>query len=387
MKINTFQYKDSDDEWEIEPITFNNLTLLVGASGVGKTRILRAIRGIKRISKGDALNGVEWRITFSIGNAEYMWEGKFEHNEKSPIIEIASEGKEKGENKPNVEFEKITVLVKNKKKVTLIERKGTALTFKGLKSTIPIKADQSVISLIPDPEIKKIEDGFKRIFYSDYSDSFKGQGRIRMIDKQVLTKYKTIDDIRNSEEDILVKLYLVFHKNKKIFNNIKNDFINVFPQIEDIKIAPWEKLKSQPVPIELKAMPFLQVKETGINKWIPSVEISAGMFRSLIHIIELYLSADGTIILIDEFENSLGVNCIDELTSEIKAASEKIQFIITSHHPYIINNISYNNWKIVMRKGSKISTQNASDFNFNKSKHEAFVQLLNLKEYKTGTRK
>jgi hypothetical protein len=32
---------------------------------------------------------------------------------------------------------------------------------------------------------------------------------------------------------------------------------------------------------------------------------------------ELYLCADGTLILIDEFENSLGINCIEEVTRSI----------------------------------------------------------------------
>ena len=87
---------------------------------------------------------------------------------------------------------------------------------------------------------------------------------------------------------------------------------------------------------------------------------------------------------LDEFENSLGVNCIDELTTEIKGASHRLQFILTSHHPYIINKINYQNWKIVTRKGTKIFAQDAQEFNIGKSKHEAFVQLLNLPSFKTG---
>ena len=61
-----------------------------------------------------------------------------------------------------------------------------------------------------------------------------------------------------------------------------------------------------------------------------------------------------------------------------------LQFIITSHHPYIINNINLNNWKIITRKAGVIKNHNASQLNIGKSKHEAFTQLINLDEYSDG---
>ncbi|MDV2999866.1 MAG: hypothetical protein N5P05_001472 [Chroococcopsis gigantea SAG 12.99] len=50
------------------------------------------------------------------------------------------------------------------------------------------------------------------------------------------------------------------------------------------------------------------------------------------YISQLYLAPDNSIILIDEFENSLGVNCLDSVT-ELVLNNNKLQFIITSHHP------------------------------------------------------
>ena len=84
-----------------------------------------------------------------------------------------------------------------------------------------------------------------------------------------------------------------------------------------------------------------QIKEIGVPEWIGPECISSGMFKSLVHISELYLSTDGTLFLIDEFENSLGINCIDELTTDILQSGRKLQFILTSHHPYIINCYSF----------------------------------------------
>jgi len=109
------------------------------------------------------------------------------------------------------------------------------------------------------------------------------------------------------------------------------------------------------------------------------------MFRSLIHIGELYLSPEGTVFLIDEFENSLGINCIDELTADILQSKRQLQFILTSHHPYIINSINFSNWKLVTRNASVVKTHDITKFNFGKSKHDAFMQLLQLDEYQTGS--
>ena len=104
------------------------------------------------------------------------------------------------------------------------------------------------------------------------------------------------------------------------------------------------------------------------------------MLRTLIHIAELYLSSNGSVILIDEFENSLGVNCIDILTDDLIHENKSIQFIATSHHPYIINNIPYEYWKIVSRKGGKISVRNAAAHKLGKSKQAAFLQLTKILE-------
>lgn len=141
------------------------------------------------------------------------------------------------------------------------------------------------------------------------------------------------------------------------------------------------------MPSIFKDYPFIQIKEKGVGKWVQQSRISSGMFRSLIHIGELYLSPEGTVFLIDEFENSLGINCIDELTADILQSKRQLQFILTSHHPYIINSINFNNWKLVTRNASVVKTHDLNKFNLGKSKHDAFMQLLQLEEYQTGSEK
>ncbi|MGR3218249.1 MAG: hypothetical protein ACUZ8H_00340, partial [Candidatus Anammoxibacter sp.] len=80
MNIKSLVYKDDSVGWELELIAFNNHTLLVGATGVGKTRILLSILNVKRIARGISKNGITWDIEFStIKGLDYKWSGVFEN--------------------------------------------------------------------------------------------------------------------------------------------------------------------------------------------------------------------------------------------------------------------------------------------------------------------
>ena len=166
---------------------------------------------------------------------------------------------------------------------------------------------------------------------------------------------------------IIVKLAFTWFSNKKVFAEIIYEFKNIFPQVEDVRFALLEKYD----------LYELEIKERGTD-WISQGEISSGMFKTLMHISGMRLLAEGSVILIDEFENSLGVNCIDAAAGDLVHPERNLQYIITSHHPYIINNIDMRYWKVVMREGAKVSTKNAVQLKLGKSKHEAFKQLLNL---------
>ena len=164
---------------------------------------------------------------------------------------------------------------------------------------------------------------------------------------------------------------------------LQQRYIDIFPQVKDIKVEPLD-YEEEGIPFFFKEYPFIQIKESGVDRWIKLENISSGMFRSLIHITEIYLCSEGSVFLIDEFENSLGINCINEITSDILSSKRQIQFILTSHHPYIINNIDFSNWKLVTRTKGIVKTHKPEEYNIGKSKHDAFMQLIQLDEYQTG---
>lgn len=210
----------------------------------------------------------------------------------------------------------------------------------------------------------------------DHSDEPSGYSHVPRFEK-LCEELDSLEKIRNSKFSTKIKLGLVHKNHRPTFDRIMERFRDVFPQVTDVEIHP---LKST-LPME-----FLQIrmKERGVGKWIPEHKISSGMSRTLMHLSRMSLWPDGMLVLIDEFENSLGVNCIDFITNDLVDESSRLQFVITSHHPYIINNIDTRHWKIVIRNGSVVTTRNASEFGLEESSHQSFIKLMNLPTYQEG---
>jgi len=371
MRIKKVAFWDNELEWRFEPIYFSNLALLVGISGVGKTQILKGILGLREIANGASLNGLAWDITFStVKNVEYRWQGEFETKKNFSMIS----------NEIEEEINKFRIVREHlfKEENVIIERTRNDIIFKGNK-TPKLSPFQSVVEILNQEEdISPVQQGFNKIIYSDNSRSSNGIYAIPIRVLSIIKDNIALEDIQASNMPILLKLALIARHYSEIFNKIKSKFIETFHQVEDVKIEAIENNENPSFP----NFP-IQIKETGINDWIFQNNISSGMLKTLILISEMYLSPEGTVILIDEFENSLGVNCIDVVT-DLLWENRNIQFILTSHHPYIINNISMEYWKIVTRKGGVVTVTDAKDLNLGKSRHQAFTQLINLEEYNEG---
>ncbi len=108
MKIIKFQFKNKSLDWDLEELSLNKLTLLVGASGVGKTQILRSLMGLKQITSGESLNGICWNIEFeTLDKQNYIWQGEFE-NADVPMFNIKLNVEEENKkNKSKIVFEKL----------------------------------------------------------------------------------------------------------------------------------------------------------------------------------------------------------------------------------------------------------------------------------------
>ncbi|MGM3307277.1 AAA family ATPase [Anabaena sp. WFMT] len=374
MKIISLRLKNNFLGWDFDEVDFSsNLTLLVGVSGAGKTQILRAILDLKSIVNGEAINGLEWKIKFStVNGTDFIWEGSFDTIEAD---EISFDDKNEKE-KSSLLYEKLT-----SENDILIERTQKEIKFSN-QPMPKLSSHQSMIYILKeDKVIEKVFKALNKIEYRDNTITEENIPKLTIFDLQTLkNKYNTSKNIINSNENLRTKLYLIYENELDIFYKIQSRFIDVFQQIECIKIEPFEEDFFKSFAEFVRVPLILSIKEKYVPKWIREDRISSGMLKTLIHISEIYLSNPDSVILIDEFENSLGINCIDILTDDLIHQNKTLQFIATSHHPYIINNIPYEYWKIVTRKGGHISIRNASDYHLGKSKQEAFLQLTKILE-------
>lgn len=378
MRIHSLTFCDKNTQWSIKEVSFQQLTLLVGASGVGKTKILKSILTLIEITQGKPVDGITWRIEFTTTDEnKYVWEGAYEAIGHEVII--------LGEGDPKIKDPEIISEKLYLNNQLIIERDTKEIKFQGIP-TIKLSPTESIISLLKEEKlIQPIFQDFFRILDSDQTNTRITKdkyiprffGDVGTLPKKLIELHPDLETIRASGKSAKTKLFMAMHSAKAIFQQIKRRFIEIFPFVEDVTFARLEM--NDLYIIELR------IKEKNVTHWIEEKHISSGMYRTLLQLSELYLCAEGTVILIDEFENSLGVNCLDELTNDVMASRKTLQFILTSHHPYIINQIPHENWKLVTRKGCEVRVQPIDELvDFSKSKHKAFNQLIQLDEYQTG---
>ncbi len=305
MQIKKLEYYDDEYKWKLAEVDFlPNLNLLVGVSGVGKTRILRSIYSLKSIANGASLNGVKWNVCFiADNNLEYAWSGEFETKESTISID---EGPEENEQVKLISEK----LVCNNENI-IIERKDSEIIFNG-NTTPKLSPFESVIELLKqEDQITPVKKSLDKIILTE-SDNIDRVWRLQL---SVFKKYEnsSLSALKESGLPLQIKLAILYRTLSEEFNKIKEAFVAVFPNVLDVKI---ETIKDENFPIALskllKDATTVSIREKGVSDWIEN--ISSGMMKTLMYISDLYLAPENCIILIDEFENSLGINCLDSIT-------------------------------------------------------------------------
>ena len=392
MKLLRLSYQDLSSGLSIDSCEFFlDLNLLVGISGAGKTSILKAISNLKRITNGASINGVKWDVELLTNDhVRYHWLGEFEVRKARSLIKIEEDEFNNNDGENRVSIIRETLL---KDQEVLIARNQEVIEFKHSK-TPKLPSYLSCIELFNQEEdVFPVRQEFNKMIFNPLKFNISYSAVDKILENDEYAKYNSLSELQSSQLPISDKLLITYKKYPDTFEIIKRKFLDIFPQVEDLKIEFLEPFKLGDIgmlvsltPIFLlEDLPRIQIKEKNSHVWIVEPNISSGMIKSLMFLATIKLSPDGSVILIDEFENSLGVNCLDTLTEDLLVNYRDLQFIITSHHPYIINNISPAYWKIVTRKGGVIQVHNAADFHISKTRQKAFIDLINvLEEFPQG---
>jgi predicted ATPase len=372
MKIQSFKFSNNKQNWHIEEVNFESLNLLVGGSGVGKTRILKALDLICDVAKGRNrnLDDLEWSINFSHLGQNYRWELQSSSLKDEEIILNVNESEQ-----TEIVYEKL-VQYDDDSELEILVRNDSDSKFNSEK--LPkLKRTESAITLLSEEDlIIPVGKAFERLIFN-----FETRQQLRIglgSDPSKIPVYIENDEIQNFKEYFanfppVVKAFYLQKFFPDVFNEIKEYYIDIFSEVNDVRVSS-ERDKDGDF------MLFFEIQENGLEDWIPQQRISSGMFRTLIFLVEVTAAPEESVILIDEFENSLGINCMAELTDFILDKSPDVQFILTSHHPYIINNIPWKTWQIVSKYGNEVRVRKASDIPAldTASSLDKFTQLINL---------
>lgn len=367
MKLQWIEFENIASGLKIERVNFNqDVTLLVGLSGVGKTQILNAVEYSLGLANDKDMILHPYRVGMGILIGEDCYEWHYEINKISEDELIIDE-----ERKYEFSYEK---LVRNGE--IILERRKEQVSILGYGKVPQPKRDESLIlQYSEDDNFEVLISGIRKLYSVEIELAVRGGIRSESFSR---LKSKVDDMIRNdrnvefkafSHLPVAMKLYIAKRYYKKLYIKIFEAVKELFIEIEDIDV----------VEDSIREMYLVSIKVYG--KKLLQHDISNGMLKTIYYIVELFTMSEDSLVLIDEFENGLGVNCIDVLSELMLSQRNDLQFIITSHHPKIINAIDECKWRIIDRDGCVVKNNGSQAYGIGNSQHDAYFNLINRWEF------
>jgi len=375
MRIISYEFQE-ESSFEITKTTFGKINLLVGDTGTGKSKFINTLfnLGVNLVSrKNDPLKGI-WETVLLIDGNQYELKIIIDQDPLSSSSLFS--------------YERLSRYSDEDKKDPIFERNNEKLIFLG-ESMPRMDRSQSVIKMLKDEDsIKPIYSGFSNIMVRRFSeDDLASSCRLQPIPQSLLFGDKqnfSLEKLYHSDFGLNLKLYLLSKHHPSLYLKIREDFKTIFPFITDSAVLDINDLHKK-IAIPGK-VPVFCIKEKDTTKWIELQDLSSGMKKTLLLLTDMFIAPEGSIFLLDEYENSLGINAINFFPDLIYSTDKDIQLFITSHHPYIINNFPMKDWYIFHRRANKINLKHGQDLieKYGKSKQEAFVQLINDPYFRNG---
>ena len=360
MKIEWIEFENLSSGLKIKRVDFfEDITLLVGLSGSGKTQILRAVKyiislGVNKLTK---LESCKASIGVLCNGHHYTWHVHIDKGTDDFTFE------------ETCRFYKEELYCDTK---LLLKRDNDDIFIEGYDRVPTPKTDESlVLQYSAEPLIRGFILGIRAIRPVEVDIAVYGaidsqqflELREQVYNRINISKTPTIAQFQALP--VIFKLHLAKSSFPDVYAKIFADVKDLFLEIEDLDVVEYIPANSYVIAMKV------------YGKWLYQHDISNGMLKSIHYIVELYTTAPNSLVLIDEFENGLGVNCIDVLSDTLLNTRDDLQFIITSHHPSIINNIDSAQWRIIERDALEVSNFSDEDYGINHSMHDPFFNLIN----------
>jgi len=365
MKILDYEYTSAG--WKIHKTDFQNVNLIVGDSGTGKTRLLNTMFNFgTHVAQGTTAGISEWNLTLQIDRDKYKWNVVFDGEDNKSIV-------------------KNETISRNDE--IILTREGTDYVFQG-KSLPKLPLDQMSVSVLKEEElIKPIYDGFSKMLRRRFfGDELAKNSAIYFGGEKVLRRIgetRDLHELYKADLGLSPRLFVLRSYFSDIYEKIVAFYQESFPYIEAIDIKDGRELSELDVPV---GTPVFCIKERHVDRWIRLPELSSGMQKALLVATDLLALPKGSVYLLDEYENSLGVGPINFLPNILASYDIEMQLFITSHHPYLISKFPIENWYVAHRKGMEIRFAYGDELvsRYSISKQDKYLQLLNDPYYSDG---
>lgn len=298
------------------------------------------------------------------------------------------EGMRNAENQIVIKKEIIKQTKPDESEEILVDRDEAKFIFSGQPLPKLSRTSISIFILKEDPTIAPIYEAFSHILRRNFfSDELERAATLQGIDSdliEALDKKKDLTALHGRELSLSLRMHILKKSFPETYKIAIDYFKSIFPFIVGCDVKDLSEIqKNISIP---SRVPVFVINEREVKKPIPLNQMSSGMQKVLLIIVDVLTLPEGSLYLIDEYENSLGINAINFLPSFLADHGGGNQFIITSHHPYLINAIPLKHWFVFHRIGPNVKIKYGKDIeeSYGKSKQKAFVKLINDPFYTEG---
>ncbi|MCI9142984.1 MAG: ATP-binding protein [Lachnospiraceae bacterium] len=342
-------------------ITFEKLTALVALNNFGKSNVLAGIDfGLayikaeieKKTEMMSNVNLIPINIRMQGRNYRYEMEVLTEYEGVEYRILYGYEflWRNSKDVEPQImqEYLKIKPDAKGQKYTQLISRNADTAFFKSSETgrcSTKIKVESSELV------VNKLK-AYDEIFYADIIKRLNSMKMYMENNLDVRSFYRPNPIIRKGYEDEMINaeslprvIYNLSIQRREKFELLKNAFIQLFPDVEDIivkryKIGAFEEVVPDDIPFVIaNSIYVLYVKDKSLINPIDFEMMSDGVKRVFMILAKIVVSSDSNIslIAIEEPENSVHPGLFHAYIQIVSQLLTDCKVIITSHSPYIIS--------------------------------------------------
>ncbi len=369
MRLKSIKYsefKTSDNEWSLEPLSLGAINLLVGKNATGKTRTLNIISGLARLLANDRKPGLA---------GDY--EAVFEHQSQELRYLLRTE---------NEQVLTEQFLVDGESKLDRSEKGEGLIYAEELERQIRFQTPQNELAAVARQDtiqhnfLKPLSDWghFLRHFY--FGSAMGKANFVIFVEK---------GGLQFNEKDVDASVLLFYKALKDYGDDFKNKVIEDMKRVD----YPLEDIRLQaPLSVELKQVPpgelrCLTVKEVGLRCYTDQHSMSQGMYRTLailIHFAYSQFTGRAACILIDDIGEGLDFDrscrLIEVLRERAKATGT--QLIMSTNDRFVMNNVPLEEWSVLQRRGCHVRALNVEnsrelfeDFKFTGLSNFSFLEM------------